>query len=89
MKCDNSKLYSLLRKIQEMEFVAIELNLYLNTHPCDVAAQNDYNCAVEILRKHIEKYECEFGPLLNFGLGGVTKNPWQWLQGPWPWEMNM
>lgn len=86
MKCDN-KQAALLRKIQEMEFVAIELNLYLNTHPCDQCAQNDFNCAVEILRKLKDKYECEFGPLLNFGFGSTTKNPWQWSEGPWPWEM--
>ncbi|WP_425059325.1 hypothetical protein SCACP_40090 [Sporomusa carbonis] len=77
----------LLRKIQEMEFVAIELNLYLDTHPCDDDALNDFNCAVEMLKKYKEKYECEYGPLLNFGFGGLSRQPWQWAQGPWPWEL--
>lgn len=81
------KQVALLRKIQEMEFVAIELNLYLNTHPCDQDALNDFNCAVEMLKKLKEKYECEFGPLLNFGFGGMSGEPWQWVQGPWPWEL--
>jgi len=77
----------LLKKVQEMEFVAIELNLYLDTHPCDQDALNDFNCAVEVLKKLKEKYECEYGPLINFGFGGMSGEPWQWVQGPWPWEL--
>jgi spore coat protein JB len=83
--CDNQM--AMLRKIQEMEFVAIELNLYLDTHPEDVDALNDFNCAVEVLRKHKKKYEEEFGPFSNFGSGGYSDAPWQWIRGPWPWEM--
>jgi spore coat protein JB len=77
----------LLKKVQEMEFVAIELNLYLDTHPCDQDALNDFNCAVEVLKKLKEKYEREYGPLINFGFGGMSGEPWQWVQGPWPWEL--
>ena len=32
----------LLRKISEYQFVAVELNLYLDTHPCDADARSDY-----------------------------------------------
>ena len=87
MKCDNKRIL-LLRKIQEMEFVAIDLNLYLNTHPCDECALNDYNCAADALKKLKHKYECEYGPFLNFGFSpNHDKNQWQWSQGPWPWEI--
>ena len=87
MNCD--KQAAMLKRIQEIEFVAIELNLYLDTHPCDEDALNDYQCAVEVLRKLKAEYECEYGPLLNFGHGGgnVMGKPWQWAQGPWPWEL--
>jgi len=85
---DCEKQEAMLRQIQEMEFVAVELNLYLDTHPDDEDAINDFNCAVQALREYKEAYEEEFGPLLNFGHGGFAKDaPWQWLQGPWPWEM--
>jgi len=83
--CENQM--AMLRKVQEMEFVAIELNLYLDTHPCDAAAINDYNCAVEALRMVKEEYEEAFGPFMNFGMGGYSKQPWQWVNSPWPWEM--
>jgi spore coat protein JB len=84
---DCAKQFAMLKKIQEMEFVAVELNLYLDTHPCDEDAINDYNCAVEVLKKMRKDYEGEFGPLFNFGWGGFSGHPWQWAEGPWPWEI--
>lgn len=78
---------AMLKRIQEMEFVAIELNIYLDTHPCDEHAVNDYNCAVEVLRQLQKEYEECFGPLFNFGWGGYSCTPWQWAMGPWPWEL--
>lgn len=64
----------MLMKVQEMQFVALELNLYLDTHPCDPDALNDFNCAVEMLKKYKQAYESEYGPLLNFGMSGFAKN---------------
>ena len=85
MNCEQQ--LSMLIKIQEMEFVALELNLYLDTHSCDADALNDFNCAVEMLKKCKKTYEMEFGPLLNFGMGGYAKEIWQWVEHPWPWEI--
>jgi spore coat protein JB len=84
---DCAKQVAMLKKIQEMEFVAVELNLYLDTHPCDEDAINDYNCAVEVLKQMRKDYEGEFGPLFHFGWGGFSGRPWQWAEGPWPWEI--
>ena len=33
MGCEHQA--AMLAKIQELEFVALDLNLYLDTHPCD------------------------------------------------------
>lgn len=77
----------MLSKIQEIEFIAIELNLYLDTHPCDAEALNDFNCAVESARKLVRKYESEYGPLYNFGISQNCEDEWQWIQNPWPWEL--
>lgn len=85
MNCD--KQLSMLRKVQEMEFVAIELALFLDTHPCDQEALHDFNCAVELLHKYKMEYEEEFGPLLGFGMSALSQKSWQWAQGPWPWEL--
>lgn len=85
MNCEQQMI--MIVKVQEMEFVALELNLYLDTHPCDKNALNDFNCAVEILKKYKQAYEQEFGPLVNFGMGGYALETWQWADSPWPWEL--
>ncbi|MBU2700814.1 spore coat protein JB [Sporomusaceae bacterium BoRhaA] len=77
---------ALMKKICEMEFVAIELQLYLDTHPCDSDALNDYNCAVDVLRKYQLKYEDEFGSIMEIGHHGVN-GKWDWVNSPWPWQM--
>jgi spore coat protein JB len=85
MNCEQQM--SMLIKVQEMEFVALELNLYLDTHPSDMDALNDFNCASEMLKKYKHAYEQEYGPLLNFGMGGYAQETWQWVEDPWPWEL--
>ncbi len=82
----NSKQSALLMKIQEMEFVAIELQLYLDTHPCDADALNDYNCATDALRKYLLEYEADFGAISANGHHG-SNGKWNWIDSPWPWEM--
>lgn len=78
---------SMLQKVQEMEFVALELNLYLDTHPCDEDALNDFICAAELLKTYKQDYEKAYGPLLNYGFGEYPTGYWAWAEGPWPWEL--
>ncbi|EGO64256.1 spore coat protein CotJB [Acetonema longum] len=89
MKCEHEQQAAMLKKIQEIQFVAVELNLYLDTHPCDEEALRDYQCAVERLQELICEYEQVYGPILNFGHGGCCNagKGWQWASGPWPWEL--
>lgn len=85
MKCDDKQL-ALLKSVQQMQFVAIELQLYLDTHPCDADALNDYRCAVDALHERIVEYEKRYGTLI--ALSPTAKSDeWDWAQGPWPWEM--
>ncbi|SDF61072.1 spore coat protein CotJB [Sporolituus thermophilus] len=82
MDCERQ--LAMLKRVQEMEFVAIELGLYLDTHPCDEDAIYDYNCAIDLLKKYIKEYEDQYGPLTPMA---KSKVPWQWAEGPWPWEL--
>lgn len=84
MVMDYDKRMKLLRKIQEMDFVIYELALYLDTHPDDADAVNDYNCAVEKCGEYRAAYQKEYGPL---HVGAYSTCPWQWIDSPWPWEM--
>ena len=57
----------LLKRIAMCEFVCIDLNLYLDTHPDDCTALGDYNCYVHQLHELKKLYVENFGPLENFG----------------------
>lgn len=74
----------LLMEISEIQFVCIELNLYINTHPQDQAALNDYYAYSRQLNMLINEYEQEFGPLYNFGNSDTETGSWALSQ--WPWE---
>ncbi|WP_053956512.1 spore coat protein CotJB [Inediibacterium massiliense] len=82
----NREQLEMLSKLQEVEFACIDLNLYLDTHPQDQMALMRYNtCAyqLDVLKK---QYECMYGPILNFGFS-QSQYPFQWIEGPWPWEI--
>ncbi|WP_026478578.1 spore coat protein CotJB [Alkaliphilus transvaalensis] len=76
---------ALLRQIQEVEFAALELNLYLDTHMDDQRALMEYNQYAKQLAMLKHQYEMQYGPLFNFGFS-PSQYPWRWLEGPWPWE---
>jgi len=75
----------LLDKLRAYEFTALELNLYLNSHPDDKKALADYNSAARQVMAFRNEYERLYGPLMNFGFG-YSQYPWQWINEPWPWE---
>ena len=57
----------LLRQLQEIDFVLVELNLYLDTHPGDLEALQQYNWYANERDKIALTYEEQYGPLRNFG----------------------
>lgn len=83
--CDNTKV-AMLKQIQALEFVAVELNLFLDTHPTEQRAINDYNVVVHRLETLKKQYEQSYGPLTNFGTSH-SGAPWQWIEEPWPWDI--
>ena len=78
----------LIRKIQELSFCAVDLNLFLDTHPNNAQALKDYSYVLNSLRQLRELYNQKFGPLLNFGKSYVSGNYWNWVaeDEKWPWE---
>lgn len=76
----------LLCKIQALEFFAIDLNLFLDTHPRSRRALADYNRTVADLQRLKEEYEERYGPLTNFGGSPNEGCRWLWIDEPWPWE---
>ncbi|MFC4076806.1 spore coat protein CotJB [Salinithrix halophila] len=75
-----------LEQIQILDFVLVELTLYLDTHPNDRQAIRQYN---ETTRQSFElknRFQQRFGPLQPFG-GSYSTDPWSWGEAPWPWQI--
>jgi len=77
---------TLLRELQELEFAAVELNLFLDTHPQDQAALRDFYDVQGRLLAIRKRYEEIYGPLCITGFA-PTHQRWLWIDGPWPWEI--
>ncbi|MBA4492929.1 spore coat protein CotJB [Paenactinomyces guangxiensis] len=76
----------LLKQLQEVDFVLVELNLYLDTHPDDLQALQQFNWYVQQSKEIRKTYESQYGPLLGFGYS-FNQYPNGWDEGPWPWEV--
>lgn len=80
----NANKAQLLREVMAADFTLIDLNLYLNTHPCDQNTITLFNNCVQRARMLRNEYERLYGPLT--ALNSTSKCPWQWINSPWPWE---
>ena len=76
---------ALLEKIGEARFACVDLRLYLDTHPDDAMAKADYLAYSMKLQQLIERYEQEYGPLMNFGQSPTEAGSWVFQK--WPWEL--
>lgn len=74
----------LLTRISEIQFVCVELNLYIDTHPDDADALSDYYHYSTMLKSLIESYEQQYGPLLGFGHSATHTG--SWVCSEWPFE---
>lgn len=74
----------LLCEIKQTDFVLKELNLFLDTHPCNKEALEMFNIYEKKSRQLIYEYEKNFGPLVPSA--NNNSESWEWIKGPWPWE---
>lgn len=80
----NNKKQQMLLNVQINEFVAHELNLYLDTHPDDQRMCKLYHEYIKKMRLAKKEYEDKFGPLEV--QNSNCNMPFQWIEGPWPWQ---
>jgi spore coat protein JB len=76
----------LLHELQSLDFVLVELTLYLDTHPTDMLSLQQFNQYSSKRKQVSAEYEERFGPLMQFG-HSYSRYPWQWSQSPWPWQL--
>lgn len=78
----------MLRRIMELEFICLELQLFLDTHPDETRAVQDFSAVSAELMEAKSQYEAMYGPLLSYGFGKASGQRWQWIDDLWPWEIN-
>lgn len=74
-----------LKKIMQLNFAVTELVLFLDTHPENREALNLHNNFSSDLAREIESYQEKYGPLTPSSPGADF--PWQWIDEPWPWQI--
>lgn len=75
----------LLSTLTALDFMAVDLHLYLDTHPDDKEAIEKYN---EIIREADSvryEYEKEYGPLCSYR-SASNNDRFDWINSPWPWQ---
>ncbi len=82
----DSRFYPMLEELQAIDFVLLELNLYLDTHPNDQQAIEQFNRTAVQRAQLAQQFESLFGPLRNFGQS-LSPIPFRWNRGPWPWQV--
>ncbi|MGN0136472.1 spore coat protein CotJB [Anaerotignum sp.] len=76
----------LLKTLTELDFIAVDLGLFLNTHPDNAEAIMAYNQVITAADTVRMKYEEAFGPLCSFRSYASNTQDWQWKDNPWPWQ---
>jgi spore coat protein JB len=74
-----------MKELMAADFTALDLALYLNTHPFDRQALALYCNAVQRAKALLMNYEKCYGPITHYGAANYT-NSWLWALTPWPWE---
>ncbi|MDR1665091.1 MAG: spore coat protein CotJB [Clostridiales bacterium] len=75
---------ALLKQMTILDFMSVDLHLYLNTHPDDAEALKMYNDVIESAAAARSRYEEKCGPMTSFRRPGGYK--WTWEDCPWPWQ---
>ena len=74
----------LLKRVQICDFILVETNEYLDTHPNDQAALDYFKKYNEMRRTAAKEFTEKYGPLNMWDFEGG--NRWNWVDDPWPWE---
>ncbi|MFQ3542948.1 spore coat protein CotJB [Halobacillus rhizosphaerae] len=78
--------YRMMESIQQVDFALVELTLYLDTHPQDTQAIQQFNLLAAQSHELKNQYEQCFGPLRQYG-ASFSGTPWNWKDAPWPWQL--
>lgn len=86
MKTMPREYYQLLGELQAVDFVLVELTLYLDTHPDDTQALTQF---AQFQRRKMtlrQQFEHAFGSMIEYG-SSANGSTWTWNDAPWPWQV--
>ena len=75
----------LLKRLKALDFAVIEASLFLDTHPKDPKALAYFREKNEERQMAYDQYVEMYGPLTIFD--AKASDSWDWVETPWPWEM--
>lgn len=78
-----SEQQKMLLKIQELDFILNDLNLYLDINPNDTSVYNLFKDTALELQSLKKRYEEKYQVLK---LVDDTKGKYTWIDNPWPWD---
>ena len=74
-----------LVELQALEFVVLELGIYLDTHPEDSEAIAYFREMNLKYQEALHEYSQKYGPL-NLSHVHHPTDYWKWVDQPWPWQ---
>ena len=74
-----------MRRLQQADFALIDINLYLDTHPCCPNGLEYFRCMRIERDNALREYEENYGPITMDDADANCR--WDWIDHPWPWEM--
>ena len=77
---------SQLSPLQAVDFAIQETVLFLNAYPKHKQALEHYHQLLARRKQLMEAHERECGPITMYGNNSSTS--WDWVNGPWPWEID-
>jgi spore coat protein JB len=81
---DCKQLYA---RLQRLDFAIVELALYLDSYPDNVAALDYYHKLIAERETVAKAYAQGCGPMTIMDNKSPAK--WEWGQTPWPWQNDM
>ena len=75
----------LLKRLSILDFMLLDLGLYLNVNADDDRALTIFNRVSKDAEDMRNAYERTFGPLIMRHQTSAGDD-WRWIADPWPWE---
>ncbi|MBQ9122334.1 MAG: spore coat protein CotJB [Lachnospiraceae bacterium] len=82
--CQTSESNRMLKDIGIVNFVMVELGLYLDTHPYDQEAMEYFQHYRRMYNRMVSDFSERFYPLNMCNANDTEK--WTWTLAPMPWE---